>query len=80
MKDIRGATIHCMGIIATVNKVLYAHHESIGWDIEFIDTAGQYRHWKQWDDGGSIKFPTKKLVNEYGVDYSDIFRKYGYKV
>jgi hypothetical protein len=80
MKNVKGATIHCMGLSVVVDKVLYAHHENIGWDVEFIDTAGQYRHWKQWDDGGNIEFPTKKLVNEYGVDYSDIFHKYGYKV
>lgn len=80
MKDVRGARINAMGISVTVDKVLYAHHESIGWDVEFIDTAGQYRHWKQWYDGGEIIFPTKKLVNEHGVDCSDIFRKYGYKV
>lgn len=80
MKDIKGATIHCMDISVVVDKVLYAHHETIGWDIEFIDTVGQYRHWKQWYDGGEIIFPTKKLVNEHGVDCSDIFRKYGYKV
>lgn len=80
MKDIRGATINAMGISVTIDKVLYAHHENIGWDIEFIDTAGRYRHWKQWDDEGEIIFPTKKLVNEHGVDCTDIFRKYGYKV
>lgn len=80
MRDVRGATINTLGISVTVDKVLYAHHETIGWDIELIDTAGQYRHWKQWDDGGEIIFPTKRLVNKYGIDCSDIFRKYGYKV
>ena len=54
MRDIKGATINSLGISVTVDKVLYAHHESIGWDVEFIDTAGQYRHWKQWYDGGEI--------------------------
>lgn len=80
MKDVRGATISAMGISVVVDKVLYAHHETIGWDVEFIDTAGQYRHWKQWYDRGEIIFPTKKLVNEHGVDCSDLFHKYGYKV
>lgn len=80
MKDIRGATINAMGISVTVDKVLYAHHETIGWDVEFIDTAGQYRHWKQWDDGGKIIFPTKRLINSQGTDCTDLFRKYGYKV
>lgn len=80
MKDVRGARINAMGISVTVDKVLYAHHETIGWDVEFIDTAGQYRHWKQWYDGGEIIFPTKKLVNNQGTDCTDLFRKYGYKV
>lgn len=80
MKDVRGATISAMGISVVVDKVLYAHHETIGWDVEFIDTAGQYRHWKQWYDGGEIIFPTKRLINSQGTDCTDLFHKYGYKV
>lgn len=68
-----------MRITATVKKVLYSEKWHDDYDIEFIDTDGKYRHWKQWDDGGTITFPEKKkrLINYYGTDCTDIFEKYG---
>jgi hypothetical protein len=80
MKDVKGAYIKCMGLVVCIDKVLYSHKEMYGWDIEFIDTEGNYRHWKQWDDGGEIDFPKKKLINCYGSDCTELFRKYGYDV
>ena len=47
-EDLKGATIECMGIEVTIEKVYYAYKEREGWDIEFIDSEGHYRHWKQW--------------------------------
>lgn len=79
-KNIKGATIKCMGITACIDIVLYVYREREGWDIEFIDTTGHYRHWKQWYDGGEIYFPKKPLINSQGTDCTDIFRKYGYNV
>ena len=84
MRDsVKGATIVCGGIVAVVDKVLYAEHwDRDGWDIEFIDTLGNYRHWKQWDDLGVIHMPKKgkRLINSQGTDCTDLFRKYGYNV
>lgn len=78
-KFLIGSTIHCMGIIATIAKVLYAE---IGYrkdsDIEFIDTKGNYRHWKQLEDKGYID--CKNLFfDSYGMDMTDTFKKFGYK-
>ena len=83
MRDsVKGATIVCGGVVAVVDKVFYAFKEREGWDIEFIDTLGNYRHWKQWDDLGVIHMPKKgkKLINSQGTDCTDLFRKYGYNV
>ena len=83
MRDsVKGATIICGGIVAVVDKVFYAYKEREGWDIEFIDTNGNYRHWKQWDDLGVIRMPKrgKRLINSQGTDCTDLFRKYGYNV
>lgn len=65
------------GRTVTIGKVLHAEHwERDGWDIELIDSEGNYRHWKQWDDGGEFR-RVKKLINCYGSDCTDIFAKYG---
>lgn len=60
-EKVKGAIISALGITCVVDKVIYAHEEKVGtdagWDIEFIDTNGQYRHWKQWYDGGEITMP-----------------------
>lgn len=76
-EDLKGATIECMGIEVTIEKVFYAYKEREGWDIEFVDSDGHYRHWKQWDDGGRLKKP---LINPEGFDMTEVFRKYGYNV
>lgn len=76
--DLKGAVVECMGIAAKIEKVLYAEHwDRYGWDIEFIDDRGHYRHWKQYEDGGRLKKP---LINPEGFDMTDVFRKYGYNV
>ena len=60
-EKVKGAIISALGITCVVDKVFYAHEEKVGtdtgWDIEFVDTNGQYRHWKQWYDGGKITMP-----------------------
>ena len=97
---VRGAIISALGITCVVDKVFYAQEEKVGtdtgWDIEFIDTNGQYRHWKQWYDGGEIVLPKpdsvsgnggvyavngeKRLIDDYGGDVTDLFRKHGYVI
>ncbi len=75
-----GTVIRAMGITATVKNVLYSETWHGEYDIEFIDTHGNYRHYKQWDDGGTVTFPKgkkKPLLDCYGTDCRDIFEKYG---
>ena len=95
-----GAKVTALGKTYEIAKVLYAEYwERDGYDIEFLDPRGGYHHWKQWDDGGEIKFQMpryvkvgefeggvfykgeeKRLVDSYGTDCTDLFRKYGYNI
>ena len=79
MKKLIGSVINIGHVYCTVSEVLYADYwDSYGWDIEFKDEYGHYRHWKQWNDGGTITFPEKRYKDCYGMDVTDLFRKYGY--
>ena len=61
-----GDTIICKGIHATIAKLYYSfrcvewHNERKEfikhYDVEFVDTNGNYRHWKSYFDGGYIKY------------------------
>ena len=53
MEARKGDKIRCMGITVTIDKILYQDYWR-DWDIEFIDTNGNYRHWKQGFDGGEF--------------------------
>jgi hypothetical protein len=78
----QGTVIKAQGTTATVDRVLYSEKWHDEYDIEFIDAKGNYRHYKQWDDGGEVILPDKKkrpLVNQYGTDCTDIFAKYDYR-
>ena len=54
------------GISATIDKIYYTvrciewHNERKEfvkhYDVEFVDTNGNYRHWKSYFDGGYIKY------------------------
>lgn len=73
----KGDKIACMGIVVTIEKVLFADIFEGCWDIELIDTAGNYRHWKQEYDGGRL-FPKRKVAYDwYGQDCTDLYIKYG---
>lgn len=73
--DIIQNTFTCYPV--KIARVLYAdYYPRDGYDIELIDPAGNYRHWKQWADGGQL-VREKKLIGCYGMDYTDIFEKYG---
>lgn len=53
MKTARvGDKIQCMGITVTIGSIYYSDCWDGVWDIEFKDTDGNYRHWKQYYDGG----------------------------
>lgn len=63
-----GDKIRSHGIEVTIGKLYYSDCYDGVWDIEFIDTNGQYRHWKQQYDGGEyIRVPE---------DESDIFTEH----
>ena len=73
-----GDKVRACGITVTIDRILYQDHWR-DWDIEFIDTAGNYRHWKQYFDGGELlPKEARRYVDSYGTDVTDIFKKYGY--
>lgn len=77
MKSARkGDKIHCMGITVEIDRILYQDYYADAWDIEFFDTSGNYRHWKQSLDGGQLIRRKKQLIDWYGVDVTDLFLKY----
>lgn len=49
-----GDTIRCQGIKATIAKIAFQEpwEWRKAWYLEFTDTDGCYRSWKQADDGG----------------------------
>ena len=51
-----GDIVTCKGIKATIKEIYYQDRNdgTCDWDIEFIDTNGIYRYWKQYFDGGEI--------------------------
>lgn len=61
-----GDKIKCGRITATVDRVLACEYLGSrldqygeerpwwGFDVEFVDTTGQYRHWEQALDGGEV--------------------------
>lgn len=71
-----GDKILCMGAVVTIGKILYQEYFD-DWDIEFIDTAGYYRHWKQYFDGGQLIRKKKRAYDWYGTDVTDLYAKYG---
>lgn len=58
-----GDRITALGITCTIDRILYLDHfgdrppapgsDMWGYDVELIDTRGNYRHWKQNQDGGA---------------------------
>ena len=70
MKTARiGDKVSCMGITAEIGKLYYSDHYDGQWDIEFVDTTGQYRHWKQIYDGGTYI----RTLPEYRTEYFQNF-------
>ena len=48
-----GDVVNCMGLSVTIGHIFYQDFDE-HWDIEFLDTNGCYRHWKQLWDGGEL--------------------------
>lgn len=50
-----GDKIKCKGITCTIKEITFQEYwEDDGFYIEFHDTNGVYRSWKQWVDGGKV--------------------------
>lgn len=63
MKAEIGDMIRALGMTAIIGEILYQDCYDGIFDIEFIDTQGVYRHWKQEYDGGRlIKKAQKKTI------------------
>ena len=54
MKAKVGDKVSAMGITAEIGKIIYQFYFNGAWDIEFVDSYGNYRHWKQEFDGGKL--------------------------
>lgn len=72
----KGYCIACMGVTVTIEKILFQDFYK-DWDIEFIDTEGNYRHWKQSIDGGKLIPKSKRAFDWYGTEVTDLYVKYG---
>lgn len=52
---LKGDKITAYNLTFTVDRILYQEYwKKEGFDCEFIDTKGNYHHWKQWQDGGNV--------------------------
>ena len=51
-----GDSIVCGGVTVMVAEIVYQDESAMDGerDVEFIDTKGWYRHWKQSLDGGYV--------------------------
>lgn len=50
-----GDLVKVKGILAEISDIHYQEwYEGEGWSIEFTDTNGNYRNWKQCLEGGEI--------------------------
>lgn len=54
MRSKPGDKIRCQGFTVTIKEIHYQYYDDGFWDIEFTDTNGNYRHWKQYFDGGEL--------------------------
>jgi hypothetical protein len=51
-----GDIITCKGIKCEIAEIISQDYSKMdGFCTEFIDTKGNYRSWKQWSDGGTVK-------------------------
>ena len=50
-----GDRICCQGITSEIKDITFQEYwDDDGFYIEFRDTNGYYRNWKQWTDGGKV--------------------------
>ena len=58
MRDLRpGDVIHCQGITCTIKEIAWQEPWELrkAYYLEFHDTNGVYRSWKQTFDGGYVE-------------------------
>lgn len=53
-KIYQGDRITAHGVTVTVDIILCAEYSADDIDIEFLDQAGKYRHYRNWLDGGTV--------------------------
>lgn len=49
-----GDIIQALGRFYTVDKIIYQDCYKGNYDVEFLDSHGDYHHWKSEFDGGRI--------------------------
>lgn len=70
MKIYAGDRITAHGETATVDVILNAEYFAGDVDIEFFDTNHNYRHYRNWLDGGTItRVPHR---TEYRIDWAKV--------
>ena len=75
----KGDVVKVYGRTLIVDKVISSYiMDEGGVAVEFIASDGQYYYYKEDFDGGEYIRGEKHYVDSYGVDVTDIFRKYGY--
>lgn len=80
MRDLRpGDVVHCQGIVCTIKEIVW--QEPWEWReayyLEFLDTNGVYRSWKQNYDGGYAAYlwldNTGHGLNGAPYDMKDVY-------
>lgn len=57
-----GDVVRCKGMSVRIEAIYnQEYYKGEGFGIEFVDSMGNYRYWKQWCDGGEL-IPVNKEV------------------
>ena len=70
----KGDVIKANGLVVRVDKVIHCDYfYPEGYEVDFIDTYGNRRRWRQWLEGGTlvkgktvIRCNTAALCSKYG--------------
>ena len=81
-----GDIVVCKGIHAEIAKIAYQEYllsdrndGTYDWSIEFMDTKGNYRSWKQYWDGGEIILKDRYTIKIYQAPVWEPFCFRGWK-
>ena len=71
----KGDLIKANGLSIRVDKVIHCDYfYPEGYEIDFIDTYGNRRHWRQWLEGGSVVKGNKNIIR---CNATALCQKYG---